>query len=333
MALSARKKYMLNLNMTKMAHAVALVSTVAFGALSTTPAMAAAPMAKFSAPGFYRLMVGDFEVTALSDGTADLPMDQLLQEAPAKTNKALANAFLKSPLETSVNAYLINTGSKLVLIDTGAGSLFGPTLGKLVANLKASGYQPAEIDEIYLTHLHPDHVGGLAAEGNLTFPNATVRADQRDSDYWLSHANMEHAPASMKGFFQGATASLKPYIDANKYQPFSANTELTPGIKSYASYGHTAGHTSYVIESHGSKMIVVGDLIHVPAVQLNNPDVTIGFDTDPKAAVEARGRVFKEAAADGDLVAAAHIQFPGLGHLRLKGKSYQWIPVNYTQMR
>ena len=324
---------MLNMKLTQIATAAVLASTAAFDVLNVTPAMAAAPMAKFSAPGFYRIMLGDFEVTALSDGTADLPMDQLLQEAPAKTNQALARSFLTSPLETSVNAYLINTGKKLVLIDTGAGSLFGPTLGKLVENLKASGYQPEEIDEIYLTHLHPDHVGGLAANGVLTFPNATVHADQRDSDYWLSQDKMDHAPESMKGFFQGAIASLKPYVDAHKYQPFTANSELTPGIKSYASYGHTAGHTSYVIESHGSKMIVVGDLIHVPAVQLDNPDVTIGFDTDPKAAVVSRADVFNRAAKEGDLVAAAHIQFPGLGHLRVVGKTYQWIPVNYTQMR
>jgi glyoxylase-like metal-dependent hydrolase (beta-lactamase superfamily II) len=324
---------MFNSNSVKTARTVALLSAALFATLGGTSALAAAPMAKFSAPGFYRLMVGDFEVTALSDGTADLPMDQLLQEAPGKTKKALANAFLKTPLETSVNAYLINTGSKLVLIDTGAGNLFGPTLGKLLANLKASGYQAADIDEIYLTHLHPDHVGGLASNGSLTFPNAEVHADKRESDYWLSQANMDSAPASMKGFFQGARASLMPYIDAHKYQPFSSNTELLPGITSYASYGHAAGHTSYVIESQGSKMIVAGDLIHVPAVQLDHPGVTISFDSNPKAAVESRSQVFRMAAAEGDLIAAAHIQFPGLGHLRFNGKAYQWIPVNYTQMR
>jgi len=326
------RKYMINLTLTKVAAAL-LVSATAFSVFNVTPAAAAAPMVKFSAPGFYRIMVGDFEVTALSDGTIDLPMDQLLQQDPAKTKRALSDAFLTSPTETSVNAYLINTGTKLILIDAGTGTLFGPTLGKLLANLKASGYQAADIDEIYLTHLHPDHVGGLMQDGHLAFPNAMVRADQRESDYWLSQANMDKAPASSKGFFQGATASLKPYIDAHKYQPFASNTVLTPGITSYSSYGHTEGHTSYVIESHGSKMIVVGDLIHVPAVQLDNPKVTIGFDTTPTAAIEARGRVFKMAAKEGDLVAAAHIPFPGLGHVLVKGKTFQWIPVNYTQMR
>src|ERR1700761_7288846 len=148
-----------------------LAAALAFAA---APAMAAAPLAGTSAPGFYRIMLGDFEVTAISDGTVDLPIDQLLQQAPAKTDKALARSFLGSPLATSVTGYLVNTRAKLILIDTGAGNLFGPTLGKLLANLKASGYQPEQVDEIYLTHLHPDHVGGLAANGQAAFPNAIV---------------------------------------------------------------------------------------------------------------------------------------------------------------
>ena len=117
-------------------------------------------MAKTMAPGFYRMMLGDFEITALSDGTVNLPVDKILTGIkPAEVNKALAKQGLKAPLETSVNGYLVNTGEKLVLIDAGASNLFGPTLGKLVANLKAAGYTPEQVDEIYITHLHPDHVG------------------------------------------------------------------------------------------------------------------------------------------------------------------------------
>jgi glyoxylase-like metal-dependent hydrolase (beta-lactamase superfamily II) len=316
-----------------MASAAMLAAVFAVGATSTAPVMASAPMAKFVAPGFFRLMIGDFEVTALSDGTVDLPMDKLIQQPPARTNAALAHVFLKSPMETSINAYLINTGSKLVLIDTGAGALFGPTLGKLLANLQAAGYRPDQVDEVLLTHMHPDHEGGLVKDGKAAFPNAIVRGDQRDADYWLSQANADKAPADAKGFFQGAIGSLQPYVAAHTYQPFKGGTQLLPGISAVQGYGHTPGHIAYQVESKGQKLLVIGDLIHVSAVQLDHPEVTIAFDTDGKAAVQSRERLFTEAANNGELVAASHMPFPGIGHLRADGKKYQWIPVNYTQMR
>jgi glyoxylase-like metal-dependent hydrolase (beta-lactamase superfamily II) len=307
---------------------VAAFTTVAAGSVH-----AAAPMAKVSAPGYFRMMLGEFEVTALSDGTNELPVNKLLKTDPAKVDKALARSFLSSPLETSFNAYLINTGAKLVLVDSGAGGLFGPNLGKLVANLKASGYQPEQVDEIYITHLHPDHVGGIAKDGAAVFANAVVRADQRDADFWLSQANMDKAPADAKGFFQGAMVSLKPYIDAKRFQPFDGDTQLVPGVKASSTYGHTAGHTSYLVESGGKKLLLAGDLIHVGAVQFDEPTVTIAFDSDEKSARAQRLKTFDAAARDGTLVAASHLQFPGIGHVRSAGKSYRWVPLNYTQVR
>jgi glyoxylase-like metal-dependent hydrolase (beta-lactamase superfamily II) len=150
-------------------------------------AHAAAPLAKTQPPGFYRMMLGDFEITALSDGTIPLPVDKLLTNtSPAKVKKALERWYLKEPVDTSVNAYLINTGAKLVLVDAGAGTLFGPTVGKLASNLQAAGYRPEQVDEVYITHMHGDHVGGLMAGDKLAFPNATVRADRHDADFWLS---------------------------------------------------------------------------------------------------------------------------------------------------
>ncbi|WP_343729778.1 MBL fold metallo-hydrolase [Duganella sp.] len=307
--------------------------TPLIAALFAAPAFAAAPLAGTNAPGFHRITLGDFEVTAISDGTVDLPIDKLLHEPAEITAKALARNFQSLPTETSVNAFLINTGSKLILVDTGAGGLFGPTLGKLAANIKASGYQPEQIDEIYLTHLHPDHVGGLAANSQIVFPNAVVRADKRDTDFWLSQANQDKAPADSKGFFQGAVASLSPYASAQHLKPFSGDTELAPGVRATSSYGHTPGHTIYTVESKGKKLVLLGDLIHVGAVQFDHPEVTIGFDSDAKAAAAARAKVFQAVAKDGTLVGASHLSFPGLGHLRSNGKGYQWVPVAYTQLR
>jgi glyoxylase-like metal-dependent hydrolase (beta-lactamase superfamily II) len=314
--------------------AAALMTTAVLGLAPAESAHAAAPMVKTSAPGYFRMMLGEFEITALSDGTVDLPVDKLLTNTtPAKVQKALARSSLKAPLETSVNAYLVNTGSKLVLIDTGAAGLFGPTLGKLVANLKAAGYQPEQVDEIYITHMHPDHVGGLVADGKPAFANATVRADKRDADFWLSAQNLEKAPAESKGFFQGAMASLNPYVAAKRFSPFEGTTELVPGIKAIETTGHTAGHSSYVVESKGQKLVVWGDLIHVAAVQFDDPAVTIQFDSDSKSAAVQRKRAFADAARGGYFVAATHIAFPGIGHVRAQGKAYGWVPVNYTVAR
>jgi glyoxylase-like metal-dependent hydrolase (beta-lactamase superfamily II) len=301
-------------------------------AAASAAGWAAAPQAKGQAPGWYRVMVGDFEVTALSDGTLALPVDKLLTNTtPAKVQAALSRAHLKAPVETSVNGYLINTGSKLVLIDAGAAGLFGPTLGNLVNNLKSSGYQPEQVDEIYITHMHGDHLGGVAtADGKAAFPNAIVRTDKREGDFWLSKENLDKAPDAMKDFFKGAQASMKPYVDAGKYKPFDGPGELVPGVRAISAYGHTPGHTVYAIESKGQKMVFWGDLMHVAAVQFSDPAVTIQFDTDSKRAAPARQKAYADAAKNGYYVAVAHVAFPGIGHLRSDGKGYRWLPVNYS---
>ncbi|CAD5372824.1 MBL fold metallo-hydrolase [Rubrivivax sp. A210] len=300
---------------------------------TTLPALADAPLLKTQAPGWYRMMLGKFEVTALSDGTVALPVDKLLTNTTAdRVNGLLARAYLKTPVETSVNGYLVNTGSKLVLIDAGAAGLFGPTLGKLVANLKAAGYQPEQVDEVYVTHMHPDHVGGLAADGKPVFPNAIVRADGREGDFWLSQANLDKAPADAKGFFQGAMASLNPYAAAGRLKPFDGGgegVELVPGIRAMAAHGHTPGHSLYIVESEGNRLVVWGDLMHVAAVQFAMPAVTIQFDVDAKAAAPQRKKNYADAARKGYYVAVAHVAFPGIGKLRADGRGYQWIPANY----
>ncbi len=302
--------------------------------LPSSVVYASAPLMKTQAPGYYRMMLGDFEVTALSDGTVALPVGKLLGGiSPATIDEALAKSFLKDPVETSVNGYLINTGSKLVLVDTGAGALFGPTLGNLIVNLKASGYQPEQIDEIYITHMHPDHVGGLMIDGKIAFPNATVRADQREADFWLNQARMDAASKDAKASYQGAMTSLNPYLAAGKFKPFVGDTDLIPGIKAVASHGHTVGHTTYVIESNGQKLELWGDLMHVAAVQFANPSVVMKFDTDREAASMERKKAFADAAKQGYWVAGAHLAFPGIGHLRTDAGGYRWVPANYSSLR
>lgn len=312
---------------------VIMTAFVGLSALTTTTAHASAPMVKTSAPGYFRFMLGQFEVTALSDGTLQLPIADLLHNmTAAKAKQALAHSFLTNPVETSVNAYLINTGEKLVLIDTGAAGLFGPTLGKLRANLVASGYQPDQVDEIYITHMHPDHIGGLLADGIALFPNAIVRVDKHDPDYWLSQENLDQAPEEAKQFFSGPITSLKPYVESGRLKPFDGDTVLVPGIKAIVTHGHTPGHSIYMIESANHKLMLWGDLMHAAAIQFDTPGVTIQYDTDDKVAAVQRKKAYADAAAKGYLVGAAHISFPGLGHLRANGKGYTFVPMNYTTL-
>ncbi|MBR7747534.1 MBL fold metallo-hydrolase [Undibacterium baiyunense] len=314
--------------------AFALAALTAGMTVVSAPALADAPMAKSAAPGYYRVMLGDFEVTALSDGVVALPVDKLLTNTqPEKIIKALQKHHLSTPTATSVNGYLINTGSKLVLIDTGAATLFGTTLGRLANSLKAAGYMPEQVDEVYITHMHGDHVGGLMNGDQLAFPNAIVRADQHDADFWLSQANMDKAPADAKGAFQGAMASINPYVKAGKFKTFNGDTELVPGVKAIAARGHTPGHSVYAVESKGQKLMLWGDLMHVAAVQFENPTVTISFDSDSKAAMAQRLKAYADAAKQGYMVGATHLSFPGLGYVRKEGKAYAWVPVNYVPVK
>jgi glyoxylase-like metal-dependent hydrolase (beta-lactamase superfamily II) len=261
-------------------------------------------------------------------------VDKLLKDISSlDLGKALKYHHLNLPLETSFNGFLINTGSKLVLIDTGAGTLFAPTLGKLVQNLKAAGYQPEQVDEIIITHMHPDHVGGLSANGQRVFVNATVRAEQEEADYWLSADNLAKAPEDSKGFFLGAQTMFKPYVDAGKLQTFKGDTDLLPGIRAVVTHAHTPGHSIIAVENKGKRLLLLGDLIHVGSVQFDRPKVSIGFDSDSKNAVKQRLKVFDQVAKDGDLTGAAHLSFPGLGYIQKLGsgkdKRYEWIPINY----
>src|ERR1700722_14235962 len=288
---------------------------------------------KTQAPGYYRIILGDFEVTVLNDGTLSLPASVMTNTTEAETEKALARNFQKSPFDASDNAFLTNTGATLVLIHTGCGSLLGPTAGNLLTNLKAAGYRPEQIDEVYLTHMHPDHAGGLMAEGRLAFPNAVLRANRREADFWLNQGNLEKSPAAMKDFFKGAMASVNPYIAAGKFKPFDGDTQLVPGIAVIAAPGHTPGHSIYLIESRGQKMELWGDLVHVAAVQFSEPSVTIQFDVDSQSASMQRQHAYADAAKAEYLVGTAHLSFPGIGHVRAKGNGYAWVPIIYSALK
>lgn len=309
---------------------LSLVPAAAAAAVAR-PALAAAPMAGFPAPGFHRMKLGDYELTALLDGVLPVPLADLYNNTtPEHVEEALGAAFLRSPVELSVNAFLLNTGERLVLIDAGTGSLLGPSLGRLPAALKASGYSPEQVDDIILTHIHADHSGGLVAGGEPVFPKATVHANRRDVDYWLNPANRDAAPAGKKESFVNAIASLAPYREAGRLMPFDDDAEPVPGFRTVLRPGHTPGHSAVVVDSRGEKVVLWGDITHGDVIQFDEPGIGIAFDEDSEAAAATRALAFAEAAEERYLVGGAHIRFPGLGHVRRDERGYDWVPVNYS---
>jgi len=279
------------------------------------------------APGYYRIKVGAYEVTALSDGTMLMPVDQLLQGAKAgEVAAAFKSNFETLPAETSMNCYLINTGSKLILVDAGGGDVFRPAgLGQLMVNLNAAGYKPEQIDAILLTHCHADHVGGLIINGRMAFPKAKVYMHQADFDLLFSPSGKP-----FREYFTNEIAVMMPYKNAGKIKTFNSQTELFPGITAIPAPGHTPGHTFYQVVSNNGKLLLWGDIVHAAEIQFANPALTIRFDSDAKAAQMQRVNIFAEAAKQEYLVGGAHISFPGFGHVAVDGSKYKWVPVAYS---
>jgi glyoxylase-like metal-dependent hydrolase (beta-lactamase superfamily II) len=301
----------------------------------TLAAHAGAPQQKTQVPGWYRTMVGDFEVTALYDGFIDLkPKDILKFTHAGEVERGLRRELIGGDtVQTSVNAYLVNTGQQLILVDAGTADAFGPTLGRLADNLKAAGYDPAQVDLVLITHLHGDHAGGLlTTDGKILFPKAKVMASAPEAAFWLDDATKAKAPKDAQPFFDMAKKAVTPYQASGQWATFEPNAQIAPGVKALRT-GHTPGHSSYVFESKGQKLIVLGDVIHVGAVQFPRPDVAISFDTDNKAAIASRKALFAQAARDRTLLAGAHLNFPGLGRVRAEGKGYVWVPVIYSPLR
>ncbi len=313
----------------------ATLATIA-GAASVLPASASAQerpaassgWAPVQSPGFYRFRLGDFRITVLSDGTAPRDLPKIMSN-PDEVRAAFVGAHQTLPVEISINAYLIDTGSKRILVDTGAGELFGSTSGYIVANLRAAGYAPEDVDAILLTHIHGDHSGGLSVGGKRVFPNATVYVDKRDPAHWLSAEEEAHAPANRRTTFEQSHKTVDPYVKAGRLETFDGQTELFPGIRSFSEYGHTPGMSGYMIESKGQRLLLWGDIIHAAEVQFADPSITIDYDVDPAGAAATRQRVLADAARSGYLVGGAHLSFPGIGHVSAAGGRFTWVPAPY----
>lgn len=315
------------------AFSLAAAALIASGA---SPAHAEAPLQTTQAPGFYRMALGDFVVTALYDGYVELDPAILSGASAPDIQTLLATLFVPADpgMQTAVNAYIVQNGKQVILVDTGAGPCLGPTAGALTEALRAAGFQPEQIDAVLLTHLHPDHACGLLTpQGTPRFPNADVYAARADADFWLSSTVASQAPADAQPFFKMSRESVGPYQATGKFLTYQPQDTLLPGVQAVPTPGHTPGHTSYLFSSGRHSLLVWGDIVHSHAVQFARPDVAIEFDVDTAQAIATRKKVFADTARDKLWVAGAHLPFPGLGHVRADGQGYAWVPAEYAPLR
>ncbi|CAG2084946.1 MBL fold metallo-hydrolase [Xanthomonas euroxanthea] len=305
-------------------------------AASATLAHAAAPASPHAqVPGFYLQHIGTLRVTALFDGRVGLTRQQLSNVDPAERDRLLARGYVPEDakgLQTAVNAYLIQDGSHLSLVDTGTAQCLGPGLGQVLANLRAAGVDPAQVDDVLLTHAHPDHLCGLLdAQGTPAFANATVWLSDADAAYWLDPASEAAAAPTLQFAFPLARAAVAPYQAQGRLRRFQpGKTTLPAGITALDSQGHTPGHVSYRFDGGaGSTLLVWGDVLHYHAVQFAQPDASFEADSDRTKAIASRRRLLAQAADGRWWVAGAHLPFPGLGHVRREGAAFAWVPTEF----
>ena len=306
-----------------------LASSAALTATAISPATAAALAAGVQSPGVYRQKVGSFEVTALYDGTWFRKIDETFvrNAGPAEVTKALTDSFLQPGIvPTSFTALLVDTGSKLVLIDTGTGGQLGPTTGHLPGALAAAGVKPEAIDTILISHFHPDHINGIKdKDGRKVFGNAEIHVPAPEWAFWMDDASMSAATEGIRPLFLNARRIFRDI--AAEVKRFEPGAELAPGVSSLAAYGHTPGHSAFAVNSGSQSLLVLSDTTNHPWLFARNPQWQGVFDMDGAMAVENRRRMLDRAAADRMQVAGYHFPFPATGYVVKQGSGYDLVPV------
>jgi glyoxylase-like metal-dependent hydrolase (beta-lactamase superfamily II) len=269
----------------------------------------------------------------LNDGSAALPTKFCSGDAEGSA-KLLQNAFAPSTdmAPTTFNAWLINTGDKLVLVDTGYANGAGPAAGHLPKALAAAGVKPGDIDAVVVTHVHPDHcLGLLTTDNQIAFPNATVHMNGDEFAWWLEgDMKIPEGKPFFKGLFEGGRAAFKPYVDAKKVQTFKDGAELAPGVFAVTAPGHTVGHTMVRIANGNGQLLLWTDIVHSTALQFPEPERSIAYDIEPPKAIATRKKVMDMVATERLMIAGTHIGFPGVGHVAKAGSGYAFVPVSWN---
>ncbi|WP_346431307.1 MBL fold metallo-hydrolase [Methylopila sp. M107] len=297
------------------------------------PASAGAPAAGRQAPGVYRYKVGDFEVTALTDGVARRPVtaDFVRNASVDDVKTALKDAFIDpNVLPITFTLLAVNTGSRMVVIDTGTGGRAAPTAGQALENLAAAGIDARAVDTVLISHFHPDHIGGVRAkDGALAFPNAEVVVPEAEWAFWMDDAEMSRAAEGLQKNFKLVRDVFKPMAkDVRRYKDGS---EPTPGVSAIATPGHTPGHMSFRISSGSDQLIVWSDVTNHPALFVRNPGWHVVFDMDATEAEATRKRMLDMVATDRLRVAGFHFPFPAVGRIAQRNaREYAFVPENWN---
>jgi len=292
-------------------------------------AHAQAPKAKTynDTPGFYHYRVGDFKITALLDGYFEMPTNYIKgydEKAAEASTKQSYRRFTTGTVSVPVNAYVINTGKEMILLDCGAPKFMGATLGQMPTNMAAAGINPDDITKVLLTHTHPDHVAALATkDGKKAFKNAILMLSEAEWNFIHNDKVRNAAPKDFRGMIDYARAGLAPY-KADR-QTFKGAKEIFPGITSSPLPGHTPGHTGYELNSKGEKLFFWGDVTHFSTLQFANTDWKVIFDADPELARKTRRAIFERASKERLAIAGSHIDFPGIGYVENSGNAYRFI--------
>jgi glyoxylase-like metal-dependent hydrolase (beta-lactamase superfamily II) len=331
---------MIRLNRRRMlVGAVAAGAAPALGSFTFSSARAATPPAGKQAPGWYRYKVGSIEVTAVTDGarTNPIPDGYIVNANKDQINEALGGLYLeKDKITTSFTATVINTGPKLVLIDTGLGpAAYEQTkgaVGQLHTNLVAAGIDRNTVDVVIISHFHPDHINGLLTGDNkAAFPNAEIMVPAAEWAYWTDDGKMSRLPAG--GLLEGQLKNIRRVFGAlgNKVTQYEPDKELAPGITSYATYGHTLGHTSHILSSGSAKLLVQADVTAgVATLFVRNPGWHNMFDMEGPMAEQTRRKIYDMAATEKLPIQAYHLPFPALVHIEKSGNGYREIPVPWN---